>query len=563
MRNKLKRKSMKINRITSTQEKPQETKMSINITDNPPTDKNINNEEKNIENILVRTESEENLLNAIKETENLKNQLIQKKKELESNKKKNESELLLINANIKEKSEKLENVSNNTKLLLNKLNLLNNQINQEYKKVKIFQSANKIKMNYLKELKLKDKNRALQGKKIILLNNKIIDKFKIQKEKLKKIIEEDKNLKINDYTKNLEKLNKCEKDLKKEVEGLRIMKKNHEKCIKINEELDKILERTKNEFNDEYKSKQNNDKSLFNKRKNSISYSSINSLPMIVNGNILNTPTKEVKSISTKENLINNNNNSKKNNSRNYRSLTNIFGSDYFIQKDLNEIKDQLRNNMKGKLNEKLKRYITSYSDQKKKKNLKDNKNNEKNYLFSQLEKDMLSKIIPRECLQIYQNKFRTIDDERLLIKRQLNTNASKKKLNEEKSQLLFITEKKDINMTKRNIELTSKISIIKKKINNLIKDIKIIQKGLENINEKYNNKKEENDKIKNHWTEFNDDIKNKKIVVKKGEKISRNDLEDLNKWGNSLIISINKKLNEEETCDNNNNQNNKLKEKS
>ena len=98
---------------------------------------------------------------------------------------------------------------------------------------------------------------------------------------------------------------------------------------------------------------------------------------MIVNGNILNTPTKEVKSISTKENLINNNN-SKKNNSRNYRSLTNIFGADYFIQKDLNEIKDQLRNNMKGKLNEKLKRYITSYSDQKKKKNLKDNKNNEK-----------------------------------------------------------------------------------------------------------------------------------------------------------------------------------------
>ena len=94
---------------------------------------------------------------------------------------------------------------------------------------------------------------------------------------------------------------------------------------------------------------------------------------------------------------------------------------------------------------------------------------------------------------------------------------------------------------------------MIKRKINNIEKEIKLIQNGLNNITEKYNNKKEENDKIKNHWAEFNDDIKNRRIAVKKGEIINKNELNDINKWGNNIIISANKKLNDEENCENSN----------
>ena len=418
MRKKVRRKTDRINKLTSTQEKPLERKMSINLMEGPPTDKNNNNnnEEKTVENIIERSESEENLIKAIEETENLRKKIKEKNEEFEKYKIKDESELILINKNIKEKSEKLENISYNTKILINKLNLINTKINEEYNKAKIIQAANKIKINYLNKLKLKEKKITNKGKKIIFLNNKIIDKFKIQKDKLEKIIEEDKSSKIKDYKSKLEELKKEEKNIIKEIEDLRLKKQYHEKkCIQINENLNKILERLRNEHNDEYKTKEN----TVNKRKNSISESSMNSLPKIIRGNILTTPTKEY--ISIIENKISSNNS--RLNSKNYKSLTDLFGQDYFIQKDLKELKNQIRNNVKSKLSQKLKRYITSYSEN----NRNNHKSNEKNNLFSKLEKDMLSKIIPQECLERYQDKFKTIENERIKIKTKLNKNEKKK----------------------------------------------------------------------------------------------------------------------------------------
>lgn len=537
----------KLNKITSTQpiqDKTQERKMSIALLESPLLDKNCN-DEKNMENIIERTESEENLLKAIQETENLRNKLKQKKEELDLNKTEHDSDLLLINKNIKEKSEKLEEISNNTKLLLNKLNSLNNQINKGYNKVKIFQAANKIKMNYLNELKIKDKKRVMQGKKIILMNNKIIDRFKTKKEKLEKIIEEDKNLKINDDKKTLETLRNYENEIKKEVQDLRLMKTIHEKkCFQKNEDLNNVLKIIKNEFDNEYKLKNKENKKIKYIKKDEISISS--TLPKISSSN--NLKSSDNSKVLSQEDRTTNSNNSKIP-SRNYKSLTHLFGEDYLIQQDLKEVKNQISNVVKSELNQKLRRYITSYNEEKKKKNIK----NVKNDLFSKVEKDMLTKVIPKECLEIYQDKFKTIENQRLQIKEKLNKNETRKKINEEKSQILFITERKDINITRKNIELTSKIAIIKRKIKIIIKEINIIQNGLNNISEKYNSKKEENDTLKNHWTEFNDDIKNKRIGVKKGETISNIELEDLNKWGNHIKNTFNQKIKNEESCDNNN----------
>ena len=543
----------KSNKVTSTQEKVQERRMSITIMDNPQTDKTNNNEEKKVENIIERSESEENLSKAIQETENLKIKLKVKKEESENNKIKDENELLIINNNIKDKSEKLENISNNNKILINKLNYLNNQVNEEYNKVKVLKVSNKIKINYKNELKIKEKKRSGQGKKVILINNQIIDKYKIQKEKLEKIIKEDKNLKINEYKKKLEDLNKKKNDLIQGIEGLKLIKNNHEKnCIKLNVDLNKTLERLKNEYNDEYKSKNDFNKILENKRNNSVSNASMNSLPKIINGNNFTSPA----------NIINESENIKNSNKirlkKNTKSLSNLFWEEDILQKDLKELKEQFRKDIKSKINQKIKRYITTFSIEKKKNSIKEIKNNGKKNLFSKLEKEMLSKIIPNECLEIYQDKFRTIEDERFHIEKQINKNESKKKVNEEKYQLLFINEKKENNMIKKNIELNAKISMIKKNINSIIKKLKIIQNEFNFINDKYNKKKEENDKLKSHWIGFNNDIKNKKITIKKGEIIKKNELDDLNKWGNN-----NKKINDEEIFDDNNSIKNKIKRKS
>jgi len=566
MKRVIKKKAEKKDKNVSTQDKGTDGKMSITLHDNNSTKQLIqpnNNENNNnmVISSIQRTESEENLFNAIKETDNLRNILNEKKEELEKNKLKAENELLIIKQNIKDKSLKLESVSINTKQLLSKLNSLNSQINERYNKMKILQAANKINKNYLNELKKKDKKKVNQGKKIIFLNNKIIDKFKMQKGKLEKIIGEDMEVKLEEYKSKLEELKKYEKEIASELEELRLMKKNHEKkCTLKADDLNRVLERIKIEYNEEYKFKSlnenNNNKNISIKKNNSYVNNTIQSLPKIINGNNLTIPTSENKGV------IENQNNSKLT-SRNYKSMSNLFGEDYFIQKDLLQLKNNLRNNIKSKLNQKLKTYIVSYSEQKK--NLSKNKNNdEKKSLFSKLERDMLSQIIPKECLQIYQDKYKTLEEERLQIKKQLHTNESKRKLNEEKAQLLFITEKKDSNIIKKNIELNSRIRNIKKKLSVIIKDINSIEKELNSIREKYNTKKDENDKLKSHWISFYEDIKNKKIGVKEGETVSQEELDYINKWGNNVVNnisnSINKKINNEEVCDNSNNVNKKAK---
>ena len=75
----------------------------------------------------------------------------------------------------------------------------------------------------------------------------------------------------------------------------------------------------------------NNNKTISYQRKDS--YPSIQSLPKIINAKNLTIQTSE-------NNLIPNNIiniNKQETNLRNYRSLTNIFGENYFMEKDLKE----------------------------------------------------------------------------------------------------------------------------------------------------------------------------------------------------------------------------------
>ena len=159
--------------------------------------KTVNNFMTSSENKIKRTPSEQNLLNSIKETDNLRNLLLEKNEEYENNKKKCINEILLLNNNIKSKSSEFEILSNNSKSLFNKLNQLNSKINEEYQKIKLADLVNKSSKNELINNEKNNENRIKNTKKLILLNNTIIDKFKIHKEKLGKIIQENKNTKLN------------------------------------------------------------------------------------------------------------------------------------------------------------------------------------------------------------------------------------------------------------------------------------------------------------------------------------------------------------------------------
>ena len=113
-----------------------------------------------------------------------------------------------------------------------------------------------------------------------------------------------------------------------------------------------------------------------------------------------------------------------------------------------------------------------------------------------------------------------------------LQKNEPKLKLIEEKNQIEFIKDKKDYNIQKRNIELNSKIIKTSKNIKEINKEINDLQRELDKIDLIYKTKKMDNDKFKEAWISFYNDIKNKKIIVKKEEKVTEEELTYIERFG-------------------------------
>ena len=469
--------------------------------------KTVNNFMTSSENKIKRTPSEQNLLNSIKETDNLRNLLLEKNEEYENNKKKCINEILLLNNNIKSKSSEFEILSNNSKSLFNKLNQLNSKINEEYQKIKLADLVNKSSKNELINNEKNNENRIKNTKKLILLNNTIIDKFKIHKEKLEKIIQENKNTKLNNLKIELEELNNEEQILKNEIEKLRLIKDTHEKkCTKFLRYLENNLEKIKNEYNLEYKAKDINKSSSIEKQ-NSLKNRSINSLPNIYH-NIINPDDNEEKKTIFQQRIL------KKKQIINEKR----------IKKEYEEFQDQIKNKIKINSKNDIKNYINSRNEKR--------KDIDNNNLFSFNEQNLLKDFIPMEILNAYQNKFKTLRVENNQIIQILQKNEPKLKLIEEKNQIEFIKDKKDYNIQKRNIELNSKIIKTSKNIKEINKEINDLQRELDKIDIIYKTKKMDNDKFKEAWISFYNDIKNKKIIVKKEEKVTEEELTYIERFG-------------------------------
>ena len=520
MKRKVKKKTEKLlNKQTSTNDKTQENKTSIklfqkkksnNIANNNSIQSNnttANNFLSNLENKIKRTVSEENLLNSIKETENLKNILSGKMEELENNKKNCMKELLIINNNIKEKLVELEISSNKSKIILNKLNQLNSKINEEYQKAKVKDAINKIQNEKIN--KIKNNNKIKNGNKQILLNKIIIDKFKTHKEKLEKIVVADKTTKIKNLNEELDNLKNNEKDLKNEIEKMKLIKETHErKCFKIIKELEENLERVKNEFNLEHRlNNLSKEKSQITMQL-SLNNTNTNSLPNIYQNIII--PSNENESEKTPIQPIK----KKRYHIKNLKTAN----------KEFEELQEQIKNKFIINKKQNIKNYINSRNERRKE---MDNNN-----LFSVEEKNILKNIIPMECLNIYQNKYKTITDEKNQIIQILQKNKPRKKINEEKNQYMFLNDKKEHSIQKKNVEINSKILLITKNTKILNKEINELQKELDKINSFYKTKQNKNNNLKNMWISMNKDIKNKKIIIKKGETLTEDEINYINHFG-------------------------------
>ena len=204
------------------------------------------------------------------------------------------------------------------------------------------------------------------------------------------------------------------------------------------------------------------------------------------------------------------------------------------VTKEFEEIQNQIKNKFIVNARKDIKNYINSRNANR--------KEIENNNLFSFEEKNILKNIIPMECLNIYQNKYKTITDEKNQIIEILQKNKPRKKLNEEKNQYLFLNDKKEHIIQKKNIELNSKILLITKNTKIINKEINELQKELDKINNIYNTKQKENDKLKNMWISMNKEIKNKKIVVKKGEILTEDEINYINHFGKLPDIESNEK---------------------
>ena len=290
---------------------------------------------------------------------------------------------------------------------------------------------------------------------------------------------------------------------------MKLIKETHErKCFKIIKELEENLERVKNEFNLEHRlNNLSKEKSQITMQL-SLNNTNTNSLPNIYQNIII--PSNENESEKTPIQPIK----KKRYHIKNLKTAN----------KEFEELQEQIKNKFIINKKQNIKNYINSRNERRKE---MDNNN-----LFSVEEKNILKNIIPMKCLNIYQNKYKTITDEKNQIIQILQKNKPRKKINEEKNQYMFLNDKKEHSIQKKNIEINSKILLITKNTKIMNKEINELQKELDKINSIYKTKQNENNNLKNMWISMNKDIKNKKIIIKKGETLTEDEINYINHFG-------------------------------
>ena len=509
---------------------------------------------------------------------------------------------------LKEKNSKLESDLNHVKLDIdmernnsikesNNLNLKISEINNEINRLRLdnkyltnnlysMQKKLETKINQSMHTKMRNKsgeiennnneklNKSIKLKEKMILNSKQnLKLLKKEKEVLEKEIKKIEGVKKESLKKHLEDIKNTQNEKIKEMEELKNIQSEHSKiCVKKISELLKQYDLIKKEYEFEIKKcKVINEKSI-NKNLNNV---------------MISRSSKNVKIISSSEN--NNTNNINKTFSKNKitknKKLTiynaqakknnyNIF--DFYSRRYIeNNKKDNI-----SKINEGFLQENNINSDRKdspsnivsssinytscnepNKNNIMMNmklnniSNQNKNYyknktLFTESEKQLLSKLIPNKLLDNYEQKYELLQKENNNIKIKMKDSTSKKRLSKSNNILKLQNSNLQNNiLNKKKIFLNLKVNEYQRKKFELNEKIKENQKQIEYYQIIYKKKNKEFNILLSEYKRIYNDIKNGKLYLKKGAQLNEKNIQIMQKYG--MDESDNESFNGNDDVDN------------
>ena len=470
----------------------------------------IINVESNIPKLVKkRTIKKINNLEIIKKKNNeLSEKLFLNNNQIQNEKEQTLEELKQLNDDIEKKNIDLKKVKNENINLLNQLKEIKNEITKKINLISIKRIKDEDYEDKNKKLKLEIKIHEEEIKNIIQL----IPQLQKEKENFENIINNNnEETKYNLFNKLIEINNEIElikKDIKLKKEEL---KEHDEICKKKIKNLEYEYNLLKNDLDFEKK------KTILNQ---SLSQSKINhEIPTlsylddeIIEKKITTYKYKNYNTIDREDNLkIKKRENSFLNSNRKKFKLSTegeerrekekLRVSLNPLWKNIKELNNNYKNYMRNKP---LKYFFTERE-----------KNNTLKSLFRNKELDILSKIIPEECLKNYSQKFNSIETEKeeinneykdeIKIKKQIYKNNTLK-LNDSTNKMNKINdERKEINKIIMNQ---------KKKIKLLNEKLKVENKNLKDLKYVYNIKYKENIKLSQHILLMKEKIDNGELVL-------------------------------------------------
>ena len=509
---------------------------------------------------------------------------------------------------LKEKNSKLESDLNNVKFDIdmernnsikesNNLNLKISEINNEINRLRLenkyltnnlysMQKKLETKINQSMHTKMRNKsgeiennnneklNKSIKLKEKMILNSKQnLKLLKKEKEVLEKEIKKIEGVKKESLKKHLEDIKNTQNEKIKEMEELKNIQSEHSKiCVKKISELLKQYDLIKKEYEFEIKKcKVINEKSI-NKNLNNV---------------MISRSSKNVKIISSSEN--NNTNTINKTFSKNKitknKKLTiydaqakknnyNIF--DFYSRRYIeNNKKDNISKINEGFLQENninsdrkdspsniVSNSINYTSSNEPNKNnimmnmkLNNISNQNKNYyknktLFTESEKQLLSKLIPNKLLDNYEQKYELLQKENNNIKIKMKDSTSKKRLSKSNNILKLQNSNLQNNiLNKKKIFLNLKVNEYQRKKFELNEKIKENQKQIEYYQIIYKKKNKEFNILLSEYKRIYNDIKNGKLYLKKGAQLNEKNIQIMQKYG--MDESDNESFNGNDDVDN------------
>ena len=452
-------------------------------------------------------------------------------------------ELKKINNEIIRKNVKIHKLKIENKDLVNKLKGIRDEVTKQIKLIglnnitDLENESKKIKIDInIQEVEIKNSINLIPA---LIKEKESYEKILNNNNEQTQVILENKLSELNEKIKLIQnKLNITKKELK-----------THNKCKEKIKNLGLEYNLLKNELDFEKKKKSLNE---------SLSISKINKRPSL---------SYLEDEISDSKLSLNNNYNS--NNNYEKRILSNRENSYFKGQKKLLKIsieaeerieKEKMKKNLIPIWKEFKKvnhNYINFIRNKPINSNFSQRKRNDYSAkLFSDNEKSVLSRIIPIEYIDNYEQKFESVRIENDEIKNQYKNTI------EEKKQLLKFNNLKlnnsTVEMNKLNEETKEINNVLiqqKKIINQLNSKLKIENKNLKQIKSIYNLKKRENLKLIEYVNSIQEKIDKGELILKK-EYEEKNDNEENNKEDNENEDNEKKENEDNENNENENNEN-------